>query len=50
MLRIWDVDQGDFVDLDRSYLQDVKFGLRMAKEQTAPDIFFVPVKAPAQAQ
>lgn len=50
VLRIWDVDQGDFVDLDRSYLQDVKFGLRMAKEQTAPDIFFVPVKAPAQAQ
>ena len=46
VLRIWDKAVGDFVDLDRSYLQDVKFGLRMAKEQTAPDIFFVPVKPP----
>ncbi len=46
VLRIWDSAAGDFVDLDRSYLQDVKFGLRMAKEQTAPDIMFVPVKPP----
>ena len=46
VLRIWDATVGDFVDLDRSYLQDVKFGLRMAKEQTAPDIFFVPVRPP----
>ncbi len=49
-LKIYDAAVGDFVDLNRSYLQDVKFGLRMAKEQTAPDIFFVPVKAPAAAQ
>ena len=50
VLRIWDAAQNDFVRLDRSYLPDVKFGLRMAKEQTAPDIFFVPVKPPVQAQ
>jgi len=50
VLRIWDKAQNDFVKLDRSYLQDVKKGLRMAKEQTAPDIIFVPVKAPVQAQ
>ena len=50
VLRIFDPAAGDFVNLERSYLQDVKFGLRMAKEQTAPDILFVPVKAPAQAQ
>ena len=49
-LKIYDRAAGDFVDLNRSYLQDVKFGLRMAKEQTAPDIFFVPVKPPASAQ
>lgn len=48
VLRIYDKDAGDFVALDRSYLQDVKFGLRMAKKQTAPDILFVPVKAPVQ--
>ena len=49
VLRIWDQSAGDFVDLNRSYLQDVKFGLRMAKEQTAPDIMFVPVKPPVAA-
>lgn len=50
VLKVYDRDQGGFVDLSRSYLQDVKFGLRMAKEQTAPEIFFVPVKPPASAQ
>ncbi len=50
VLRIWDTAQGAFVNLDRSYLQDVKLGLRMAKEQTAPDILFVPVKPPVQAK
>ncbi len=49
-LKIYDASVGDFVELNRSYLQDVKFGLRMAKEQTAPDIFFVPVKPPVSAQ
>ena len=49
-LSIYDKAQGDFVKLDRSFLQDVKLGLRMAKEQTAPDILFVPVKAPSAAQ
>ena len=47
VLRIYDTSQGDFVNLNKSYLPDVKFGLRMAKEQTAPDVFFVPVKPPA---
>jgi len=46
-LRIYDRGEGDFVNLPRSYLQDVKFALRMAKEQTAPDIFFAPVPPPA---
>lgn len=46
VLRIYDQTQGDFVNLDRSYLPDVKFAMRMAKAQTAPDVFFVPVKPP----
>lgn len=51
VLRIYDKAVGDFVNLNKgAYLQDVKFGLRMAKEQTAPDVFFVPVKPPASAQ
>ncbi len=47
---IYDTAAGDWTPLNRSYLQDVKYALRMAKEQTAPDIFFVPVKPPVQAQ
>lgn len=50
VLKVYDKGVGDFVDLPKSYLQDVKFGLRMAKEQTAPDIFFIPVKPPVSAQ
>ena len=51
VLRIWDKDAGDWTNLDKGqYLQDVKFGLRMAKEQTAPDVFFIPVKPPVSAQ
>lgn len=47
VLRVFDKTANDFVNLDRGYLQDVKFGLRMAKEQTAPDVFMIPVKPPA---
>lgn len=50
VLRIWDKDVGGWVDLNKSYLPDIKLGLRMAKEQTAPDLLPVPVKAPVQAE
>ncbi len=51
VLKIYNKSTGEWEDLSKgSYLQDVKFGLRMAKEQTAPDIFFVPVKPPVTAQ
>ena len=49
-LKIWDKDASGWVDLANSYLPDVKYALRMAKEQTAPDIFFIPVKPAAAAQ
>ncbi len=49
-LLIYDTAAGDWTNLNRSYLQDVKYALRMAKEQTAPDIFFAPVKPPVAAQ
>lgn len=49
-LMIYDPAAGGWTNLNRSYLQDVKYAMRMAKEQTAPDIFFAPVKAPVQAQ
>jgi hypothetical protein len=50
-LLIYDQTAGDWTRLDKGkYLADVKYALRMAKEQTAPDIFFAPVKPPVQAQ
>lgn len=50
VLRIWDVDQNAWVNLNRSYLPDVRLGLRMAKEQTAPDLLPVPVKPPVRSE
>lgn len=49
VLKIWDTDARGWVDLPKSYLPDVRLGLRMAKEQTAPALLPVPVKAPTQA-
>lgn len=49
VLKIWDRDQKAWVDLNKSYTPDVRLGLRMAKEQTAPGLLPVPVKAPTKA-
>ena len=49
VLKIWDKDQKGWVNLNKSYLPDVRLGLRMAKEQTAPALLPVPVKAPVTA-
>lgn len=49
VLKIWDKDQKAWVNLNKSYLPDVRLGLRMAKEQTAPALLPVPVKAPVKA-
>jgi hypothetical protein len=46
VLKIWDRDSNGWVNLNKSYLPDVRLGLRMAKEQTAPGLLPVPVKAP----
>jgi hypothetical protein len=49
VLKIFDKDQKAYVNLNKSYLPDVRLGLRMAKEQTAPGLLPVPVKAPTSA-
>ncbi|MEZ5920687.1 MAG: DUF3450 domain-containing protein [Parvularculaceae bacterium] len=49
VLKIWDAGKKGWVDLNKSYLPDVRLGLRMAKEQTAPGLLPVPVHAPVQA-
>ncbi|MEM9705470.1 MAG: DUF3450 domain-containing protein [Pseudomonadota bacterium] len=50
ILKIWNNSARAWENLDRSYLPDVKYGLRMAKEQTAPDLLPVPVPAPVAVQ
>jgi hypothetical protein len=52
VLKIYDRTQGGWVNLDRSNLASMRYGLRMAREQTAPDLLPVPVKPaqPAAAQ
>lgn len=49
VLKIWDQESRSWKDLDRSFLQPVKIGLRMAKEQIPPDLLIVPVQAPHAA-
>lgn len=49
VLRIYDRSVGDFVDLDRGFLDDVVTGMRIAKEQLPPDLMIIPVSAPVDA-
>lgn len=46
ILRIYNKSTGQFDDLDKSFLDDVRLGLRMAKEQTPPGLLQIPVSAP----
>lgn len=46
VLRIYDREIGDFVDLDRKFLPEVVTGIRIANEQLPPDLMVVPVPAP----
>jgi TolA-binding protein len=49
VLKIYDRDEGGWVNLAKSYLPDVRLGLRMANEQTAPSLLPVPVKPPVES-
>ncbi len=49
VLRIYDRKSGEFVDLDKKFLEDVRYGLRMAKQQTPPNFLPIPVGAPEPA-
>ena len=44
--RMWDRDAGAWVDLEGSYRNQVRLGLRMALKQVAPDLLLLPVSAP----
>ncbi|WOI53620.1 DUF3450 domain-containing protein [Parvularcula sp. LCG005] len=46
ILRIYNKDTGQFENLDKSFMQEVRRGIRMANEQTPPDLLQIPVRAP----
>ncbi|MEM9422035.1 MAG: DUF3450 domain-containing protein [Pseudomonadota bacterium] len=46
VLRIYNRETGQFDDLDKKFLAEVRRGIRMANEQTPPDLLSIPVPAP----
>ncbi|MDT8437727.1 MAG: DUF3450 domain-containing protein [Wenzhouxiangellaceae bacterium] len=49
VLKRFDTSSGGWVDLDPSYLKDIKIAMRIAREQIPPDLMFIPVTAPQSA-
>lgn len=49
ILRIYNKETGQFDDLDKKFLSEVRRGIRMANEQTPPDLLNIPVTAPVSA-
>ena len=49
VLKRYDQSSNSWVDLDMSYLTDIKQGIRIAREQIPPDLMFIPVEAPVEA-
>ncbi|MFP4208318.1 MAG: DUF3450 domain-containing protein [Wenzhouxiangella sp.] len=45
-LMRFDPESRQWVDLDLSFLPDIKMGSRIAREQIPPDLMFIPVRAP----
>lgn len=48
-LMRFDPESRQWVDLDLSFLPDIKMGSRIAREQLPPDLMFIPVRAPQTA-
>ena len=46
---VWDQDAKDWVELGGSYDTPITVAIRMAREQIPPDLIFIPVKGPSQA-
>lgn len=49
VLKIYDASANRWLNLDGSFLDEVKTGLRMAKEQIPPNLLTVPLPAPQEA-
>lgn len=50
VLKRYVPEQDSWVDLDPSFLQDIKTGSRIAREQIPPELMFIPVRAPQDAE
>lgn len=50
VLKRYVPEQDTWVDLDKSFLQDIKTGSRIAREQIPPELMFIPVRAPQDAE
>lgn len=50
VLKRYVPEENRWVDLDDSYLQDIRTASRIAREQIPPDLMFIPVRAPADAE
>ena len=49
VLKRYDAETRQWVDMDKSFLPYVKTGSRIAREQIPPDLMFIPVRAPESA-
>ena len=49
ILRIYNAQTGQYEDLDRGYLGDIREAFRVANDQAAPRVLAVPVPAPTEA-
>ena len=50
VMKRYDVESQSWVDLDLSYLQDVKTAARVAREAIPPELIFMPVTAPQESE
>lgn len=49
VLKRYDIDSGTWVDLDKSFMGDVKTAMRVAREQIPPELLYIPVTEPETA-
>ncbi len=47
---MWDAEQGAWIELPGKFRDPVRQGLRIAKQQVAPDLLYIPVPAPTDAR
>jgi len=50
VLKRYVPEDDSWVDLDPSFLEDIRTGSRIAREQIPPDLMYIPVRAPEDAE